>query len=264
MRWTVVVPVYNEEAFLPATLASLAAQTLPFRLVLVDNGSTDGCIPAARVQLSKAGVDATILSEPTPGQVHALKRGIDAARTELIAICDADTHYPPGYLEQATRLFDAGGPKTVAAAAILLPERGGPVATALARLHRRLALTLLPRQNHTSGAAQCFRTDDLKAAGGYDARIWPYVLKDHELMNRVLARGRQAHSPRFWCSSSDRRADRKGVRWTLAERIAYHLTPYTMQQRFFHERLGPRFAARGQKDTVLRDRGWASAVDQRA
>ncbi|MGL4542315.1 MAG: glycosyltransferase, partial [Polymorphobacter sp.] len=35
-RWTVVIPCYNEEAFIGATLASLAAQTERFALVVVD------------------------------------------------------------------------------------------------------------------------------------------------------------------------------------------------------------------------------------
>ena len=47
-RWTFVIAYYNEADFLPATLAALAAQTVPFRLVLVDNGSTDGSDAIAR------------------------------------------------------------------------------------------------------------------------------------------------------------------------------------------------------------------------
>jgi glycosyltransferase involved in cell wall biosynthesis len=47
MRWTVVIPVFNEAGFLSRTLASLASQDSSFRLVVVDNGSTDGCIEAA-------------------------------------------------------------------------------------------------------------------------------------------------------------------------------------------------------------------------
>ncbi|WP_164176839.1 glycosyltransferase, partial [Streptococcus pneumoniae] len=38
--WTVVVPFFNERELLAGTIASLARQTVPFRLVLVDNGSS--------------------------------------------------------------------------------------------------------------------------------------------------------------------------------------------------------------------------------
>ena len=93
MRWSIVLPVFNEAGYLPRTLASLAAQTVPFRLILVDNGSTDDGIGAARRQIDAAGIDALLLNEARPGQVHALRRGLAAVDTELVAICDADPWY---------------------------------------------------------------------------------------------------------------------------------------------------------------------------
>ncbi|WP_066552343.1 glycosyltransferase family 2 protein [Croceicoccus bisphenolivorans] len=256
MRWTVVIPVFNERDFLPATLDSLARQTTSFQLLIVDNGSTDGCMDDAREIVARQGMTARFLHEPMPGQVHALKRGIDQADSELIAICDADTYYPPDYLQQAERLFDAGGQTCVAAAALLLPEPGNRWRTQRAIWHKYGALRLMPRQNHTSGAAQCFRLQALRAAGGYDPQIWPYVLKDHELMHRVLMLGTQACSKTFWCVSSDRRTSRRNVRWTLAERLAYHLIPFSRKSWFFSDFLAPRFAARALGDTVLRQRDW--------
>lgn len=257
MRWSVVIPVYNEAGFLERTLGSLARQTVPFRLIIVDNGSTDGCIADARALLAGEAVDALFLAEATPGQVHALRTGIAAVESEFVAICDADTWYPPDYLASASALFDAGGAGRVAVGAYQRREYGGGARAALSAAHRLLAARLMPRQNHTSGAAQCFRTQALRDAGGYDPALWPYVLKDHELMHRVLKRGRQAYSHRLWCIPSGRRADRTAVRWTLVERLAYHLTPFSMKDRFFYSFLGRRFEARGQRDTVLRQRSWA-------
>ncbi len=254
-RWSVIVPVFNERDFLPRTLLSLAAQRAAFRLIVVDNGSTDGCIEAAKALVAERGLDAEFLSEPRPGQVHALKRGIAAATGELIAICDADTWYPSHYLARAGELFDARGPRCVAVAACNLPARRGWRARR-AMAHKLAAAWLLPWQNHTSGAGHCFRLAGLRAAGGYDAHLWPYVLKDHELMSRVLRLGTQAYDRQLWCLPSTRRKDRSGVRWTLAERLLYHATPFAWQARLFHRFLGPRFAARGLGDTVLRAQPW--------
>lgn len=255
-RWTVVVPVYNEADFLPATLASLIAQDTPFRLVLVDNASTDHGIAAARAQLAASGVPHEILLEEAPGQVHALAAGLARADTEFVAVCDADTFYPPHYLAAAERLFDAGGKARVMVGAWLRPDHGPPGRAARARLHRLAAARVWPRQNHTSGAGQCFRTAALRRAGGYDGARWPYVLKDHELAHRVLKLGGQAFSAELWCMPSSRRADRSGVRWTLAERLLYHATPFALKDWFFYRFLAPRFARRGQRDTVLRSRAW--------
>lgn len=257
MRWSIVIPVYNEADFLPQTLASIVAQTTAFDLIIVDNGSTDGCIDKARIQLADFPGKVTFLHEPRPGQVYALQAGIAAVASEFTAICDADTYYPPHYLAAATRLFDAKGENYVAACAYL--RRAAFFAGLGSMAHRLLVARILPHQNHTSGAAQMFRTAALRAAGGYDPKLWPYVLKDHELMHRVLKLGRQVYHRALWCTTSDRRADRGKVRWTLLERVAYHLTPRSRQHDFFYKYLAARFDARGQRDTVLRERDWSVA-----
>lgn len=255
-RWSAVLPVYNEAAYLPAMLASLIAQETRFKLVLVDNGSTDGCIEAARDQLSASVVAHEILSEPKPGQVHALTAGLAKVETEYVAICDADTHYPPHYLTVATRLFDEGGGGRVMLGAWLRPKTGGRLRHAAARIHRLAAARLLAKQNHAGGPGQAFRTQALRRAGGYDAARWPFVLKDHELAHRMLKLGSQAYSADLWYTPSSRRADRSGVRWTLAERVLYHATPFAAKDWFFYTFLAGRLHHRGQRDTVLRDRGW--------
>ena len=257
MRWSIVIPVYNEADFLPQMLESVTAQTTAFDLIIVDNGSTDGCIDKARVQLAGYQGNVTYLQEPRPGQVYALQTGIAAVETEFTAVCDADTYYPPHYLFTATRLFDSKGMNYVAACAYLRRE---PFFAGLGSMvHRLLVARMLPHQNHTSGAAQMFRTEALKAAGGYDPLLWPYVLKDHELMHRVLKLGRQIYHSRLWCTTSDRRVDRRNVRWTLVERLTYHLTPRSRQHDFFYQFLANRFDARRQRDTVLRERNWVAA-----
>jgi hypothetical protein len=45
----------------------------------------------------------------------------------------------------------------------------------------------------------------------------------------------------------------------LAERVIYHLTSRARQHDFFYRFLANRFDARGQRDTVLRDRNWGAA-----
>ena len=261
-RWTVVIPCYNEAAFIGATLASLAAQRgATFALVVVDNGSTDGS--AALVgdwAAAHPDIAVQLLDEAKPGQVHALRTGLRAVATELVAVCDADTLYPPDYLARAAALFDAGGPATVA---VLAHDAvAGREATWAAHsrrwLYSHVIPTLLSGQAHAGGYAHCYRTSALAAAGGYDAAIWPYVVKDHELAHRILKHGRIAYAVDHWCIPSLRRADRKGVRWTLFERILYHATPWAAKDWFFYGFLGPRLRARKQTDVVLRQQSWTA------
>ncbi|WP_199555338.1 glycosyltransferase family 2 protein [Sandaracinobacteroides hominis] len=258
-RWTVVLPYFNEENWLPATLESLTAQNLrPFRVVLVDNGSTDSTPQRAREWADRQqGIEVSLVTETTPGQVHALERGIREVSTEFIAIADADTLYPPAYLETATRLLDAAPKSTIG----FIAHDTGPNPDSLAERTGRFLYThiiprLLPGQAHGGGYAHLFRTAPYKASGGYSARLWPYVLKDHELVNRLRKQGRITYSQELWMQPSPRREDRKGVRWTLPERILYHATLPFQKDWFFYDFLRPRFIARGQKDIVLRQQNW--------
>lgn len=261
--WTMVIAFYNEAEFLGATLASLARQTLrPLRLVLVDNGSTDGSADIARAwAANQPGISTELLFEPQPGQVHALRRGVAAVRTALVAIGDADTIYPPDYLRRAQAGFTAGGAGMVAMFAHDADHNPDSV---VARMRRRLRdaliIGLFRGQTHAGGYAHLFRTKALRAAGGYSPTLWPFVLKDHELVHRVSKQGHFGSDAALWCQPSTRRADRKGVRWTLMERILYHLTPYRTKDWFFYRFLGPRLAARGMTDVVLRQRSWVESA----
>jgi glycosyltransferase involved in cell wall biosynthesis len=265
-RWTVVIPYFNEAEYLGATLDSLAAQAGErFRLVLVNNGSTDGTAAAvARWIAAHRDIDVQHLVEPQPGQVYALKTGIARVTTELVAICDADTVYPPHYLATAAALFDGKGHDTVAVLAhdATAAGSGRPLARLRRLIYTHFISFWLSGQAHAGGYAHCYRTAALNAAGGYDARLWPFVIKDHELIHRVLRQGRLAYAVDHWCSPSPRRADRRNVRWTLAERVLYHATPYALKDWFFYDFLRPRLIARKQTDIVLRQRNWLPATAQ--
>ncbi len=254
-----VIAYYNEAGFLGQTLATLTAQQhRPFCVVLVDNGSTDtGPAIAAAWAAAQNGITVTLATEPEPGQVHALAHGLRLVDTEYVAIGDADTLYPPEYLVRGVAAFAAGPADMVA---LFAHDAGADPSAPGERIARRLRDALLIRwcrgQTYAGGYAHLFRTAALRAAGGYAAPLWPYVLKDHELVHRMAKQGAFGGDPDLWCQPSDRRADRSGVRWTLAERLFYHATPFAAKDWFFYDFLAPRLAARGMKDTVLRQRAW--------
>lgn len=258
-RWTFVIAYYNEADYLPATIASLGAQSIgAFRLVLVDNGSTDGSADLARKAVAAfPQVEAVHLAEARPGKVHALEAAMAQVATEFVSFGDADTFYPPDYLAKAQAAFDAGGAGVVAVMAVDVPDPpDGPAARRKRWLRSSVAARLWPRQTHTGGFGQSFRTKVLKAAGGWSEANWPYVLMDHEVMQRVLKHGRAVYPRDLWCIPSPRRSDRRRVRWTLAERIIYHLTPFAAKDWYFYRFLGPRLAQRRLTHLNLREKSW--------
>lgn len=252
MTWTFVIAYFNEADYLPATLASLAAQTVtPFRLVLVDNGSTDASAAIARAAVLP-GIEVVHLSEPRPGKIFALETAMAHLASDYCAFGDADTFYPPHYLATATAAL--ADPRVVAAMATDVPL--DPARARAKRRHNQIVSRIWPRQTHTGGFGQTFRTAALLAAGGYAERFWPYVLMDHEIMHRVVKQGRVVYPHDLWCIPSDRRSDRSRVRWTLAERLLYHFTPMAAKDWYFYRFLGPRLHARKLGHLNLREKTW--------
>ncbi|MGA8260627.1 MAG: glycosyltransferase family 2 protein [Arenicellales bacterium] len=258
--WSVVIPYFNEERFIERTLRSLLDQTLGgFKLILVNNGSTDSSeLICRRAVAAVQDIEVLFLNERRPGQVYALEAGIAGVDTDYVAICDADTYYPPHYLSLADSIFERADEETAAVMAMDIYTHPRSGIAKLARLKGQIMSRVFRNQCHTGGYGMCFNTEILKRAGGYSRRVWPYVVKDHELVNRVLRLGRTVYNYDLWCMPSDRRQDRKAVRWDLLERILYHLTPFAMKEWYFYGFLGPRLRRRRQDELVLRDRSWSS------
>ncbi|MBC2664035.1 glycosyltransferase family 2 protein [Novosphingobium flavum] len=245
-----IIPYFNEREFLRGTIASLAAQAVRPLLILVDNASTDGSGPVARQACADFGVEAIHLHESRPGKVAALQCGLRAVTSRYVATCDADTYYPPRYLELAGRLLEREG----VAAAIAANTAAGASPMSKRKAGWRMALTgaILRQQCLNGGASQVFRTTALKACGGFDPAIWNWVLEDHEIMARVERHGRIVYHPGFICHPAQRPRSVNCTGWTLAEQIRYHLAGAKGRLSFFHDELAPRLRARALPSEMLR------------
>jgi glycosyltransferase involved in cell wall biosynthesis len=103
---TVVIPVYNEEKYIEATIAEVAGvlEKSPienYEIIAVDDGSTDA---TARVlKENKAGLPFTlIVHDQNRGYGASLKSGIRKSKYHIIAITDADGTYP---IKEIPRLY---------------------------------------------------------------------------------------------------------------------------------------------------------------
>jgi glycosyltransferase involved in cell wall biosynthesis len=94
---SVVAPVFNEDALIDEFYARVcgALAHLPFELVLVDDGSTDGTAPALeRLADSDPRVRVVSLSRNF-GHQTALTAGLDHAAGDAVVMLDADLQDPP-------------------------------------------------------------------------------------------------------------------------------------------------------------------------
>lgn len=255
---SVLLTYYNEEAFLSRTLDALKDQVgVLLHVVLVNNASSDDSPAIAKRFASSGAVHrVTLVDEPEPGRVRALQTAAGHIDTPWAAICDADTLYPPDYFKSAIDLMEQRGAN--AAFAYNAAASDGAITRAWRGFARGwLTPLVLRRQCHAGGYGQTYRSAALQRAGSYSIERWPYVLEDHEIAHRVLASGTIVYARGLYCYPNlERRADPNAVRWTLIERLLYHLTPYVLKDWFFYSFLAPRFQRRGQTSLSLREQSW--------
>lgn len=104
-KFSVVVPVYKVEAFLPQCIESLQQQTLhDIEIILVDDGSPDRCGEICDEYAAKDG-RIRVIHKPNAGVSAARNDGIAVATGEYIIFCDSDDWMEPDAFE---RLYDKG------------------------------------------------------------------------------------------------------------------------------------------------------------
>ncbi len=90
---SIIIPVYNEEGAIEATIQSIrevcTKARFTYELLVVDDGSTDG----TRQTLSAAGI-VPLQHDLNLGYGASIKTGIRHAQYDVIAIIDADGTYP--------------------------------------------------------------------------------------------------------------------------------------------------------------------------
>lgn len=111
---SVIIPTYNNEAYLRACVDSVLSQktSFPFEVIVVNDGSTDG---------SQALLEAKYDDNPKVRLVHqqnkglsgARNTGIDLAKGEYFLFVDSDDRLLPGAIEALTAAARSQGAKIV-------------------------------------------------------------------------------------------------------------------------------------------------------
>ncbi len=101
---SIIVPAYNEEKRLPATLeqidAFLRTQPFTYEVIVVENGSTDRTTEVAEAFAATHPYVRVLHSRK--GKGAAVKTGMLNARGEYLFICDADLSMP---IEEVTKFL---------------------------------------------------------------------------------------------------------------------------------------------------------------
>ena len=100
---SVVIPVYNGEAYLRTAVESVLQQDYGnIQLIIIDDGSTDGS-----AEIARSFHEAVYIRQTNEGQSSARNRGIEEAGGDLIAFLDQDDLWPRQKLRtQVTFMMD--------------------------------------------------------------------------------------------------------------------------------------------------------------
>jgi glycosyltransferase involved in cell wall biosynthesis len=230
VRFSVVVPAYNEADTLPAALDSLHRQDLDaaFEIIVVDNGSDDDTAAIARAH------GARVVDEPRRGVCDARQAGVDAALGEFVVSTDADTTHPGDWLRRIDQVLRAR-PDAVAIAGPcryadspwwgrVFPVVGFALVGAVARLRGR--------PSYLTATNVAFRRQGFP---GYDTRLTQGG-DEVDLLRRLASLGPVIWDARNVVSTSARRF-RLGFLHTLVVSYGYYYALSTVVNRIAGRRV---------------------------
>ena len=185
---SVIIPTYNREATIGASIQSVLNQTWQnFEIIIVDDGSTDNTR-----QVIEAFTDDRIryiCLEQNGGASHARNTGIRLSVSEFVAFLDSDDEWLPEKLEKQMQVMQQAteavglvycrmrGTKKDGSI-LICPELWRPVE----ELQGNIFYPLL-EENVIGTPAMLVRKECLEQTGGFDE--WLKCLEDWELILRI-------------------------------------------------------------------------------
>lgn len=118
---SVIIPNLNGAKLLRPCLDSLRRQTLPsFRVIVVDDGSTDDSLPILQTAYPEVEV---VRHETTLGVARSFNDGILASHSPIVVLLNNDTEVESSWLEELCRPLDEDPQVAMAASKLLLFDR---------------------------------------------------------------------------------------------------------------------------------------------
>jgi glycosyltransferase involved in cell wall biosynthesis len=93
---SVVIPAFNAQDTIGRAIDSVLAQSVPCRIIVVDDGSTDGTAGA----VARFGGDLCLVSQANGGAAAARNAGVLVASSTYVAFLDADDEWLPHKMER--------------------------------------------------------------------------------------------------------------------------------------------------------------------
>lgn len=186
---SIITPCYNHAAFLDTTIRSVLYQDYPhIEYILVDGGSTDGCVDIIRHYQDNL---TAWVSEGDTGQADAINKGFRMAHGEIIAWLNSDDYYFPYAVSTAVRRFQEDSDLTLFYGDGVLVTQHGNFQQYFCQVEPFNPDRLYACSDYIMQPTTFFRRDKLFEAGLLDANL--HYVMDWDLWCRLAKRGGRFH-----------------------------------------------------------------------
>lgn len=209
MKLSVVIPAFNEEKYIGSCLDELitTAGNDIYEIIVVDNASTD---KTAAVAHRYKGVK--VVKEKQKGLTKARQAGLLAAKGDLIAYIDADTHVKKGWFHRVIREFEKNPRLVCLSAPYNLYDVSQWKRVLVWSWWNLLAYPTyrLLMQYMVLGASFVAKRSVLLKIGGFDESVAFYG-EDTNIARRLHKVGKVKFMRRSFVNSSARRIEAEGI-----------------------------------------------------
>lgn len=209
---SVVMSVYNAEAYLRPAIESILGQTFTdFEFIIIDDGSSDD---SRDIIKSYGDSRIKLLTQDNHGLVYSLNRGIKEAKAAYIARMDADDISHPSRFEEQMKVI-ASDPDLALVGSIfeMTDEHDRVLATFVPPTSDIDIKRALYLRNPLGHGSMIMAKAAVVAAGGYRDNVGP--VEDYDLWIRLYELGGRFQSvPKALYSWRNNPA---GVSWTTTE-----------------------------------------------
>ncbi|MBP6513136.1 MAG: glycosyltransferase [Bacteroidia bacterium] len=182
---SVIIPVYNGEKFVAASIESVLKQTYsPIDIIVINDGSTDG----TQEILNQFGSKIIVIQQKNAGQADARNHGLTIAKGKYIALLDSDDLFVPEKIEKQISFLKKGNLdmvctnfETIDASNKKLKDISAP------HFHSTNALTTFITGNFICTSTLLFKKEWIQKVGNFDINM--KGAEDGDLWFRMLVNG---------------------------------------------------------------------------
>ncbi len=177
---SVVIPTFQEEKYIAATLSKLVKIKPSIEIVVVDGGSDDGT-----VKVAKRFTDKTYQIRER-GISKARNYGARQASGDIVVFLDADVSPPSNFVEKVLEVFNNSN--VVGATCRIMPVQPKLTEFAFFQFYNLLIQLCTKFKPHSRGEFLAVRKKDFLKVNGFDENM--PCLEDHDLTHRLSKQGK--------------------------------------------------------------------------